>query len=219
MHVTTSRIVRPIAVVATAALGLGSALSVVGASSASAAPPIPSVSRIAPISVPAGTSIAMVVHGHHLDTTIGATTVAFGGVPAVSVDCVSPSLCKVVTPDLGVGTVSVVVSTDGAPLNPETLTVVPYAAPVVRLFTNARGNPSFSVHALADGYPATGATGFDAVTIQNTTATSQTVTNTVVGDVTLAAGASTTYSLQADLGPYIFFTSGTPTSALTVKTK
>ena len=219
MQVKTSRIVRQIAVASTAALGLGSLFSVVGAAAASAAAPIPSVTRIAPISVPAGTSIALVVHAHHLDTAIGATTVAFDGVPAVSVDCVSPSLCKVVTPDLGTGTVSVVVSTDGVPLNPETLTVVPYAAPVVRLFTNARGNADFSVHALTDAYPATGATGFDAVTIQNTTATTQTVTNTVVGDVTLAAGTSATYALQADLGPYIFFTSGTPTSTLTVKTK
>jgi hypothetical protein len=40
-----------------------------------------------------------------------------------------------------------------------------------------------------------------------------------LGDVTLAAGESTTYAMQAASGPYIFLTSGTPTYALTVKTK
>jgi hypothetical protein len=177
------------------------------------------VSRIAPVSAPAGTSIALTIHGHHFDTTIGATTVAFDGTPAVSVDCTSPSVCSVVTPNLAVGPVSVVVTTDGVPLNPETLTVVPYSAPLVRIVDNAMGKAEFSVHSLSDAYPAQGAPGFDAVTIQNTTAVSQTVTSATESPVTLAPGDSNTYALTADLGPYIFFTSGVPTAALTVKTK
>ncbi len=218
MHQSMSRFVRPILLTASGALAVGAVVAA-AATPAAAGTVIPSVSRIAPITVPDGASIAMTVHGHHFDTTIGATTVAFGGVPAVSVDCVSPSTCKVVTPDLSVGTVDVVVTTDGTALNPETLTVVPYAAPLVRIVDNAKGVAKFSVGGLTDSYPAQGVNGFDAVTIENTTTDVQTVTNTAVGDVTLAPGASNTYALQADLGPYIFFTSGIPTASLTVKTR
>ena len=219
MHLSTSRSVRLAALAASAALAAAALVTSVGATEASATPSPPTVSRISPITAPAGTSIALKVHGHRFDTTIGATTVAFDGTPAVSVDCVSPSVCNVITPNLDAGTVSVVVTTDGMALNPETLTVVPYAPPLVRLVTNAKGNTVFSTHSLPDGYPAQGAPGYDAFALENTTAASETVTNSTTGPITLDPGDSTTVSLAADAGPYVFFTSGMPTSALTVKTK
>jgi uncharacterized protein (TIGR03437 family) len=219
MHLSTTRSARLAALAASAALAAAALVTTIGATEASATPAPPTVTRIAPITAPEGTSIAMKIHGHRFDTTIGATTVAFDGTAAVSVDCISPSVCNVVTPNLSAGTVSVVVTTDGVALNPETLTVVPYAAPVVRLVTSAKGHTEFSVHHLSDGYPAQGAPGSDAFVLENSTADSQTVTNSTTGPITLAPGDSTTVALVADLGPYVFFTSGSPTSALTVKTK
>ena len=179
---------------------------------------VPSVSKIAPVSAPAGTSIPIVIHGHRFDTTPGMTTVTFGGTPAVSVSCPSPSKCTAVTPNLGVGVVSVVVTTDGVPLNPENLSVTAYAAPVVRMLPNAKGHTIFSVTRLMDSYPAQGAPGFDAVTITNTTAGDQALTGPLVPTTLIPAGTSQTFALAVNGGPYVFFSSTTPTAALTVKT-
>ncbi len=219
MSLLAPRAGRILTMTASAVLVSGVAAVALWVVPAQAATPVPSVVRIAPITAPAGTSIAMTVYGHHFDTTIGATAVTFDGIDAVSVDCVSPSTCKVVTPNLPPGTVSVVVTTDGTPLNPETLTVTSYVAPLVRIVDDAKGVAVFSQHTLADSYPAQGLPGNDAVTIQNTTGVVQTITNTTTGPVALPPGGSETFSLAATLGPYIFFTTGTPTSALTVKTK
>ena len=219
MSLLASRARRIVAMAASAVLVSGVVATTLSVIPAQAATPVPSVVRIAPITAPAGTSIALTVHGHHFDTTIGATTVAFDGVEAVSVDCVSPSTCKVVTPNLTPGTVNVVVTTDGTPLNAETLTVTSYEAPLVRIVDDAKGVAVFSQHSLADAYPAQGSPGNDAFTVQNATGVAQTITNSTTGPVSLPPGGSETFALAADLGPYVFFTAGTPTSALTVKTK
>jgi hypothetical protein len=186
---------------------------------ASATPRPPSVIRISPISAPAGTSIPIVIHGHGFDTTAGQTTVSFGGTPAVSTSCTSPSKCVAVTPNLSVGLVDVVVTTDGTALNPETLTVTAYSAPVVRIVTTAKGHTAFSQGHLTDGYPAVGGPGFDAFTISNTTASDQTLSGPLVPTTTITAGTSQTFSVASGNGPYIYFTSETPTAALTVKAK
>jgi len=183
------------------------------------AKPLPSVTRIAPISAPAGSSIPIVIHGHGFDTTAGMTTVAFDGTPAVSVSCTAPSKCTAVTPNLTVGAVSVVVTTDGVALNPETLTVTAYAAPVVRMLLNAKGHTIYGVYHLMDAYPAQGAPGYDSVTIQNTTAADQTLTGPLVPTTLIPAGSSQTFSLLKTGGPYVFFSSTTPTASLTVKVR
>jgi hypothetical protein len=205
--------------VTSASLGSLALAGIVGPSSTAGASAPPSVTRIAPITGPAGTSIPLSIHGHGFDTTVGATTVSFSGTPAVSVDCASPSLCKVVTPNLVAGTVSVTVTTDGTPLNSETFTVTSYSAPLVRIVLNAKRNAVFSVHQLVDSYPAPGGLGNDAVVIENRTAVSRTVTNSSVGSMTTAPGDSYSFTLLADDGPYVFFTTGSPTSALTVKAR
>ncbi len=208
--------------VLSAALVTGAAgflvLAPVGAGVASATPS-PSVTKIAPVSAPAGSSIPIVIHGHQFDTAPGTTTVTFDGTPAVSVSCPAPSKCTAVTPNLAVGPVSVVVTTDGVPLNPETLTVTAYAAPVVRMLLNARGHTIFSVSRLMDSYPAQGAPGFDAVTVTNTTAGDQTLTGPLVPTTLIPAGTSQTFALTIGGGPYVFFSSTTPTAALTVKVR
>src|SRR5665213_1971024 len=188
----------------------------VGVGAASAMPP-PTVSRIAPVSAPAGSSVPIVIRGHRFDTTAGMTTVTFNGTPAVSVSCPAPGKCTAVTPDLPVGNVSVIVTTDGVPLNPENLTVTAYAAPVVRMLLNARGHTIFSVSRITDSYPAQGAPGFAAVTITNTTAGDQTLTGPLVPTTLIPAGTSQTFALANNGGPYVFFGSTSPTPALTVQ--
>ena len=210
------------ALVALALVPAAGALALAGvavASGPAGASGSPSVTRISPISVPAGTSIPIKIHGHGFDTAVGAASVSFGGTPAVSVSCSSPSSCVAVSPNLTVGSVQVVLTSNGTALNGETLTVNAYDPPLVRLVSNAKGRTVFSVGGLSDNYPATGAEGYDAVTIENTTDASQTFTSTPTGDVTLAAGDSDTVALAADDGPYVFYTtSDSHTSTLTVKT-
>ena len=175
------------------------------------------MTKIAPVSAPAGTSIPIVIHGHRFDTAPGMTTVTFDGTSALSVSCPSPSKCTAVTPNPGVGVVSVIVTTDGEPLNPEALSVTAYAAPAVRMLLNAKGHTIFSVTRLMDSYPAQGAPGSDAVTITNTTAGGQTLTGPLVPTTLIPAGSSQTFALANNGGPYVFFSSTTPTAALTVK--
>jgi len=115
--------------------------------------------------------------------------------------------------------VDVTVTTGGNTLNPETFTVAPYSPPLVRLVLNARGKVEFSVGMLTDKYPAQGAPGNDYVVIENTTAVTQNLTTNSLGTASIAPGDSEGFVMAADDGPYIFFTSGSPTKALTVKTK
>ena len=186
-------------------------------SAAATSPPV--LTRVSPISGPAETSIAVKLHGRGFDTIAGATTVSFGGSPAVSVYCKSPTVCTAVTPNLPAGPASVSVTTGGTTLNPQPFTVTSYTPPVVRLVLNARGNTEFSVSQLVDKYPSQGGPGSDYVVIANTTPVSQTLTTNTLGPATIASGASEGFSMAADHGPYIFFTSHTPTKTLTVNTK
>jgi hypothetical protein len=177
----------------------------------------PGVTRISPISEPAGTSVSFTIHGHGFDTAAGATTVSFGGTPAVSVYCGSPTTCTAVSPNLAVGPVDVVVTTDGTVLSPEVLTVTPWSPfPVIRLLPAARSKVIFSMGSVDVDYPALGGPGYDALTVRNTTGTTQTITNATVGSVTIDPGDSVTLALAAAPGPYVFLTSDTPTAATTI---
>ena len=207
-----------------AAIGLGGTAMVLASGTASASSGPPMVSRIAPVSAPAGTSVSIAIHGHHFDTTAGGTTVTFGGVAALSVSCPTPNLCRAVTPNLPAGPASVVVTVDGVgALGTPTLTVNAYSAPVVRMLTNHKGDVVYSQSHVVDRYPATGGPGYDALTIQNTTSIDETLTeeanSEVVGTVTVDAGDSATVSLLADEGPYFFATSTSPVKYLNVTTK
>jgi hypothetical protein len=201
------------------AFGTLALAGLLGPTSPAGAHAAPTVRRVSPISGPADTSISVAIHGRGFDTAAGATTVSFGGTPAVSVDCTSPGLCRAVSPNLGVGTIDVTVTTDDTVLNPETFTVSPYSPPVVRLVLSARGVVEFSSSGLMDKYPAQGAPGNDYVVIENTTAVTQDLTTNSLGPASIAPGDSEGFVLAADDGPYIFFTSGSPTKALTVKTR
>ncbi len=207
------------ALVAAGAMGVVALTSTVASSVPAAASNPPVVTRISPISGPADTSIPVVIHGHGFDTAAGAVTVSFGSTPAVSVSCPSPSSCTVVTPNLPEGVTSVTLVTNGTTLNSEPFTVNAYSPPLVRLVLSAKGHVEFSSRRVTDKYPAQGAPGNDYILIENQTAVSQSLTTNLLGPATIAAGAEEGFSMPADNGPYIFFTSGTPTSALTVDTK
>ncbi len=200
-------------------MGVVALTSTVATSGAAAATSPPMVTRVSPISGPAETSIPVTIHGRGFDTTAGAVTVSFGSTPAVSVYCKSPSSCTAVTPNLPVGPYSVNVVTDGDTLNPVTFTVDTYNPPLVRLVETYRGVVEFSSSHLSDKYPAQGAPGNDYVVIENQTPVSQSLTTNLLGPATIASGAEEGFSMPADNGPYIFFTTGTPVKALTVDTK
>jgi uncharacterized protein (TIGR03437 family) len=202
-----------------AALGTSALVGFIGPTGPAAATSAPTVKRVSPIGGPADTSIPVAIHGRGFDTTVGATTVSFGGTPAVSVDCTSPSLCRAISPNLSAGTVDVTVTTDGMTLNPETFTIAPYSPPLVRLVLNARGTVEFSMGMLMDKYPAQGTQGNDYVVIENTTAVAQNLTTNSLGSASIAPGDSEGFVMAADDGPYIFFTSGSPAKTLTVKTR
>jgi hypothetical protein len=206
----------------------GSVMGVLGlvALSSSVATSVPAsatnparVTRVSPLSAPADTSITVTIHGHGLDTTAGATKVSFGSTPAVSVDCLSPSVCTAVTPNLPVGSYDVNVVTKGDTVNPVAFAVVAYDPPLVRLVLNARGVVEFSVGHVLDRYPAQGASGNDYVVIENQTAVPQSLTTNLLGPATIASGAQEGFSMPADNGPYIFFTTGKSNKALTVDTR
>ena len=55
--------------------------------------------------------------------------------------------------------------------------------------------------------------------IENTTAETQNLTTNSLGTASIAPGDSEGFVMAADDGPDIFFTSGSPTKTLTVKTK
>ncbi len=204
---------------AVVASGLLVAVGVPGTLGSASAVSLPSVSRISPVSAPAGTSIPIVIHGHGFSTTAGSTAVTFGGDPALSVTCPSPSKCTAVTPNLAVGSVAVGVTVDGTALNSVNLTVDAYAAPTVRLLPNAKGHIIFNVNHVTDHYPAQGAPGFVALTVDNTTSSDQTLTGTAIGSGSLDVPADTsqTISMVAGGGPYIATTTDVPADSLTIK--
>ena len=216
-HSTLQRIaVGFVSVAAVGTLGLTVLTGPIGSAAASS-PPV--LKRVSPISGPTETSIAVKIHGKGFGTVPGATTVSFGGTPAVSVNCTSPTLCTAVTPNLPIGPATVSVTTGGTTLNTQPFTVTTYAPPIVRLVLNAKDNVEFSLSQLVDKYPAQGGPGNDYVVIENTTSVPQSLTTNNLGPATIASGASEGFTMAADNGPYIYFTSHTPTKTLTVNTK
>ncbi len=191
------------------------ALLLAGAASAASV----SITKIGPEGAPEFTSIPVKIHGHDFDTAPGATTVSFGGTEATDVSCTSVSLCTMMSPELGVGSVEVTITSGGmTSTNSATFTYETYSPPVVNI-ESADGGVAFSKGKIKDSYPAIFTPGNIYVNIDNTTAETLSFSGPT-GNVTLPAGDDEGYNLPVNEStPYRFQLFRYPHKKLAVYTK
>jgi uncharacterized protein (TIGR03437 family) len=197
------------------------ALSVLAFSSVASASPGLQLKRLKPASGPEYASSTIDLKGKGFSTTPGATTVSFGGTAALSVSCSSSTLCVVTTPELPDGPVAVTVTSGAETSAAQTFTATTYDPPAVTIKSKKSG-ARFSKTHLTDAYPGIFDPGNVYLNIENTTASSQTVTDNVPGPgtFTLEPGDTEGLNVPASLGPYTFTVTGSasPKATLTVTT-
>jgi IPT/TIG domain len=189
------------------------------------------VTHVSPATTPEFTSVPVKIHGSGFATAPGATTISFGGTAASNVSCSSTTMCTAMTPELGMGVVSVTATVAGNTStgpNSANFTYGAYAPPEVligscELDHGVITDWCFSQRKLTDRYPAIFTTGNVYLNITNTTNTTQTL-NGPTGPVSLEPGDTEGYNVPVQEGsPYLFeLTTGGTTprlGTLTVKTK
>lgn len=202
-------------------LAAAGALSALAFSSVASASSGLKLTNLKPSDGPEFASSTIDVKGKGFSTTPGATSVSFGGTAALSVACSSSTLCVVTTPDLPLGPAAVTVTVGASTSMARTFTATPFNPPTIAIKSNKAGARFKKTH-LTDTYPAIFDTGNVYLNIQNTTASSQTVTDNVPGPgtFTLEPGLTEGFNMPAALGPYVFTISGStsPNPTLTVAT-
>jgi hypothetical protein len=204
--------------VATIPLGT---LALIGPAAAAAS--ATQVTSVSPASGPELTSVPVKIRGSGFSTVPGATTVSFGGAPALLVTCKSHRVCTAWTPEAGTSGPVTVTATVGASTstNPVMFTFTELAFPLVNIVTS-NGTTIFDKRKLIDETPTpfggpTMSNGI-ALEIVNTTTSTQTVISNVIGELELTPGSVATVEMPAETRA-LFTLTGSPKAKLHVRAK
>ncbi len=171
---------------------------------ASAATPVTQIKKIVPASGPELSSIPVEVKGSNFNTAPGATTVSFGGEPALSVSCESTKVCTAMTPELIAGPVEVTATSNGmTSTTPITFTYETYSPPLVKIIPKPSA-PVFSKTKLLDRYAGIFDPGNVYLQIENTLFDAATVKGPT-GLIKILSGETAGYNLPVNEStPYVF---------------